>query len=259
MKFKRFFSFGCSWTKWFWPTWADIIAKDLDIGYQNWGCAGSGNQGIQSRFVEANSKFKFNEDDLIIVQWSGWNREDRFINGWKFGGSIFNNPFYDRKFIKRHWSYDNDIIKNSVIIQTTNDAYSKIINYQFSLISPLDREYTDWNDNSHETQHTNSVINSYYSHLPAIDVPKFVNNKFKGRCKDLHPDVIYHLDIVEKLIYPTLFKNSSVKKETKDFFTDYYNNLSDMLSLTDSWETMERKSHATNEKYNLDLRTHCGI
>lgn len=263
--FNRFFSFGCSWTKWFWPTWSDIIAKDLDIQYENWGRAGSGNQGIQSKFVEANNINNFIDTDLVLLQWSGWNREDRFNNGWNFGGNIFNNPYYNIKFIKRYWTYDNDIIKNSVAIQTTNDAYGKIIDYQFSFAFPLDRthipnnEYDDWVVDNYTTNRTNNIINGYYKHLPNIDVPVFTNTRFKERCMDSHPDVMYHLDIVEKLIYPKIFKNNNVKQETKDFFTDYYNDLSNALSPNDSWEMMENKSQAMNAMYNLDLKIHYGI
>lgn len=265
MKFNRFFSFGCSWTKWFWPTWADIIAKDLDIEYQNWGSAGSGNQGIQSRFVEANNKFKFNENDLIIVQWSGWNREDRHLNGWKFGGNVFNNPYYDRKFIKKYWSYDNDLIKNSVIIKTTCDAYTHLISYQYSFDMPLSQvnvnndDYNIWLTKDYTTDKTSSVIESYYKHLPNIEIPKFGNSQFNARCIDSHPDVMAHLEIVEKYIYPKVFQSTLVNDTTRQFFTSYYDDMVNSLSPTDKWKDMEDKANLLNKKYNLNLGEWYGV
>ena len=35
--YNRLFTFGCSYTRYNWPTWADIIADDLQIPFQNWG------------------------------------------------------------------------------------------------------------------------------------------------------------------------------------------------------------------------------
>lgn len=32
----RLFTFGCSFTKFFWPTWADILGQEFDY-YENWG------------------------------------------------------------------------------------------------------------------------------------------------------------------------------------------------------------------------------
>jgi hypothetical protein len=263
--YNRFFSFGCSWTKWFWPTWADIVARDLNIEHQNWGSAGSGNQGIQSRFVEANNQFQFDDTDLVVIQWSGWNREDRFIDGWKFGGNIFNNFYYDKKFIKRYWSFDNDLIKNSVVLQTTNDAYKHIINYQFSFDFPLSKvnadnnEYDDWLNKNYTTNKTSSIIQNYYKHIPKIDITKINNSEFRSNCIDGHPDVLAHLDIVETYIYPNIFNKDSVKKDTRDFFYSYYDDLSSLLSLSDSWNDMEKKSFEVNNKYNLKLGDHVGI
>lgn len=264
--YNRFFAFGCSWTSWFWPTWSDIIAKDLNIEYENWGAPGSGNQGIQARFVEANNTYKFNQSDLVIVQWSGWNREDRFIDyNWKFGGNIFNNQYYDNKFIKRHWSYDNDLIKNSVVIKITNDAYLDKIKYQFAFGFPLvdknveTNEYNNWFNSDYKTHKTPDIIKSYYNHLPTIDDPNFTNNRFNQQCMDTHPDVAAHIEIVEKYIYPNIFNKDCIKTETKDFFMSYSNELSTILSPKDSWDKMQNKATELNKKYNLNLSERRGV
>jgi hypothetical protein len=51
MKFKRAFLFGCSYTEYKWPTWANILKKDLDIPVYNWGLSGLGNVGLHCRMV----------------------------------------------------------------------------------------------------------------------------------------------------------------------------------------------------------------
>ena len=76
-KYNRFFAFGCSYTDYYWPTWANIIARDTGLPSQNWGYSGVGNIYIHHKMVEAKIKQSINDDDLVIVNWSSWHREDR--------------------------------------------------------------------------------------------------------------------------------------------------------------------------------------
>lgn len=84
----RFFAYGCSFTKYYYPTWADIIISDTKEGY-NCGRLGSGNQLIANRIWETNAVKKFNSDDTIIIMWSNFFREDTYKNGWETKGNIF--------------------------------------------------------------------------------------------------------------------------------------------------------------------------
>ena len=79
MEYKRAFCFGCSFTNYEWPTWVDILRKDLDIQVQNWGLQGLGNVGILSKMIQCDIINKFTNEDLVIVLWSSWTREDRYI------------------------------------------------------------------------------------------------------------------------------------------------------------------------------------
>jgi hypothetical protein len=86
---RRLFVFGCSFTSYIWPTWADMLSFEYDH-YENWAIAGLGNRGILERLVECHTKNKFTKDDTIIVQWSSHVRydwyseatEDGKIVGW---------------------------------------------------------------------------------------------------------------------------------------------------------------------------------
>lgn len=72
---KRFFSFGCSFTKdWECPTWADYIGVEFEEFY-NLAMPGSSNNLIMQRFIEADSYYNFNkETDVIIIAISGLGR-----------------------------------------------------------------------------------------------------------------------------------------------------------------------------------------
>lgn len=106
---KRFFAFGCSYTSYSWPTWADLAAIDYDFS-RNWGVSGVGNRAIAERVAEANTRYQFGPDDVVIVQWSSHLRNDWWhmhslperLAGWKTAGSIFNyinQKLYDKKWI----------------------------------------------------------------------------------------------------------------------------------------------------------------
>lgn len=51
----RLFAFGCSFTHYKWPTWADIVARDFKV-YENWGRGGAGNFYPYSALIECHTK-----------------------------------------------------------------------------------------------------------------------------------------------------------------------------------------------------------
>lgn len=71
----RLFVFGCSFTSYIWPTWADMLSFEFDY-YENWGLAGAGNRAIAERVAECHAKNCFTEKDTVIVQWSSHIRSD---------------------------------------------------------------------------------------------------------------------------------------------------------------------------------------
>lgn len=106
---KRFFAFGCSYTSYSWPTWADLASIEYDFS-KNWGLSGIGNKAIAERVAEANTRYQFGPDDIVVVQWSSHLRNDFWHQyslperhvGWKTSGSIFNyinQRLYDKKWI----------------------------------------------------------------------------------------------------------------------------------------------------------------
>ena len=81
-KYDRVFVFGCSFTNWYWPTWGDILIHEFNVRNkigENWAAAGCGNQYIFNSVMECDNIKKFNERDLVIVQYTDTNREDRYV------------------------------------------------------------------------------------------------------------------------------------------------------------------------------------
>lgn len=197
--YDRFFAFGCSHTNYFWSSWADIIATDLKIPYYNYALPGLGNVGIMHEIVAADLEHTFTKNDLIIIMWSHWSREDRYVDtGWKTQGSIFNSSFYDKRFIKKYWSFANDIVKNATAIISVNKMYNEVISHQSHIMNPGMHERID--EAPARTYTEEQLIKKYSKHLP--NCPTLDN--FTSYSFDCHPDVLGHLNFVTEYMYPSV-------------------------------------------------------
>jgi hypothetical protein len=138
-KHRRLFTFGCSFTMYAWPTYADILGDHFEV-YENWAFPGLGNRAIAERVAECHAKNKFTKDDVVIVQWSThirndyhtfvpmqfdtksflhvWFRKNNQI-GWKTQGSIFNPNnrqfVYNDKWVNTFWD------EHSYLMYSLND------------------------------------------------------------------------------------------------------------------------------------------
>ena len=108
----RLFTFGCSFTQYHWPTWADILGKHWSY-YENWGQAGGGNQQIFYSLMECDQRRRLNSNDTVIIALTGVMRFDRYINGkWINAGCVSSDPFLARKQI-----WDNIVDERGFLIR----------------------------------------------------------------------------------------------------------------------------------------------
>lgn len=71
---KRFFAFGCSYTNYTWPTWADFVGVGFDEFY-NYGRGGSSNTYIMNKLIESNDVNPFNsKTDTVYIMLTGIGR-----------------------------------------------------------------------------------------------------------------------------------------------------------------------------------------
>ena len=136
---QRIFTFGCSFTCYSWPTWADIILYD-NKGY-NFGRPGAGYDYILYSILEADRKLKFRPDDIIIVMLTQPIRFDVLLRGdselyWITHGnaissvySNYNNELFcvDGLLFK---AYNNILLINEYL-------QSRKLNYIFGSLSDL--------------------------------------------------------------------------------------------------------------------------
>ena len=226
MTYDRIFTFGCSFTQFFWPTWADIIEYDMKLPTQNWGLCGLGNVGIAHRLLEADATHKFTDRDLIMVLWSTWPREDRLINGeWQPAGNIFNNQgLYNKKFQKTYWDVNNDIIKNVGAIYMAGKSFP--ITYQATILGPSDSE----DDAIYEDEKFYSILSDKMDDIRSLDRFSWNHDKlsFEGAMKNIdnHPDIEAHIKFIEEYVYPKI--NRVLKESTREYYMQMHNKVIDM-------------------------------
>ena len=86
----RLFTFGCSMTRYDWPTWADLAGSKWNY-YENLGKPGAGNHFIFHSVIECDMVNKFTSNDMVAIMWSGPARHDFYSgNRWGHVNNIFN-------------------------------------------------------------------------------------------------------------------------------------------------------------------------
>lgn len=212
LKVKRFFAFGCSFTDYIWPTWADLLAKEMpDAEYYNFGRCGGGNLMIASRISEAHRRYKFNEDDLIIPLWTTFAREDRYLKshgGWWGVGNIFTQGEFPTDYIKKYADMHGYLLRDISIIDLTLTFLNSLDSSVVSLLSvPLTYQQEE-NDNF-----VNNVL-ELYSNVKDMHLPPLVDLEMQGNwdngheyyqdghtgiMQDYHPDPVRYFNYLKKL------------------------------------------------------------
>ncbi len=99
------YTFGCSFTNFCYPTYADYLAPYYKTHY-NLGFPGSGNKAIFHKISYLIHKGIISEGDTVTIQWSALAREDKLLNDgeWVGGGLITNTPIFNENYVNEFFS-----------------------------------------------------------------------------------------------------------------------------------------------------------
>jgi hypothetical protein len=193
-KYKRIFAFGCSFTGYIYPTWADIIYKSMspDVKFYNFAKSGGGNVFIANRITEANRKFNFTDTDLVVVLWSTHARIDYYSSefGWQTPGNIYTQDMLSKETVRELEDTNWFLIRDLSVIDLTTSYLNNLPCGTIKLMSiPYDYELS-----RHQLTIpplTASIINTYSSYLneeyPNISLFEFMNFKWSSSIKYKHP------------------------------------------------------------------------
>jgi len=209
----RLFTFGCSFTNYYWQTWADIIGNQF-VRYENWGKAGAGNYYITSRLYECNSVNKIECDDVVLIMFSSVDRFD-FIDQtseYVTMGSVYGEHHrLGRKFVINEWSEEFGLYNTWFCVKSAKQLLDSI-GCKYVLMKGFDFNMTDGKNSKFEkpknvyTKYSNCIeelgyivkgesLNSFHQtmklHYEFDDLP----NKIEG-----HPTIKVYLEWVKKYL-----------------------------------------------------------
>jgi len=239
---KRLFTFGCSYTSWAWPTWADMLiyeyrSRGLE-GY-NFGRCGAGNQYIFTKIIEADRKYKFTQDDVIIVEWTTMQREDRFANNrWHTPGNIYTQNIYTEDFVNRWADPVHYVIRDCTYISTIKKLYNlKKFNYIDFSMSAF--KYLDSANFNMRFEEVDTVLSFYGEEVETVLPPMMEYLDLHIRTKESreqrlvtywphdkntkgpewHPIPLEHFKYLDTYILPAL--NETLSERTLNFIEEW--------------------------------------
>jgi hypothetical protein len=227
---KRLFTFGCSFTKYHWACWPEIVAEELDIPFYNYGKSGAGNQYIANMITQADIEHNFTADDLIMVCWTNVCREDKWRNGqWSTPGNIYTQNIYSNDYVKQWADPLGYLIRDCATI-TLTQGYLENINCQYHFFSMCDLHYTfDLNEKNYVDENFQDIYQKLCDrYKKVLSMPSFYNllwhndihhHKFRSQKEiygdyfdDGHPNPLDHLNFLRCLFPRYEFKESTITK-----------------------------------------------
>lgn len=226
-KYKRFFAFGCSFTDYYWPTWANIIAQEIPDAYI-YAKSGAGNFYIYQALMEATIYHKINKDDLVMIMFSNVSREDRFTRkrGWITTGNLYHQNEYDQKFLDKYLCDHGYLMRDLNLVHGCKLSLDSIgCDYELMSMVPFDSKKSD-----DQTMYKVNYLLDFYKDTISRVHPSVMDVVFNGnwnsrkprptyKCHwstdlyvDNHPTPEEHLEYLQKT-----FKDIKFKKPTLDF------------------------------------------
>lgn len=148
----RYFAFGCSYTNYCWPTYADYLGTCYDE-YYNLGASGAGNRYIFLKLLNlVNNQdllsHDLGKDDLITIQWSGLPREDKIFpqdNATNFvlSGHLGSQGTYPDEYVQKYFSLIQSAFELSAYI-TSAKALLDSLGVEYKMFFMMEPEESDF-------------------------------------------------------------------------------------------------------------------
>lgn len=152
-KYKRFVAIGCSFTRWLWPSWSDLLAREMpNTQYINCARGGAGTFYIVTMLNLLSRRHNFDSDTLVGIMWSTFCRQDWFNyenprpweqmgkkGGWHSQGNLLINQYNDPFVNFENLEPFHYLIRDAGMIATANQ-YLKTTQFDTLNLSALDLE-----------------------------------------------------------------------------------------------------------------------
>ena len=228
----RLFTFGCSFTKYIWPTWADILGREYDEFY-NYGMSGGGNLFIFDSLVEAIARHNINKHDTVAIMWTNVTRDDRYSenhNGWlKYGNIHTAEGYLTEDFIEKFITVRGCYVRDMPLLFA---AYKLLTNTgcKFYFTSMVDIDSPE----QYSLKKATNITDVFSVYNEAIKIVKpsihktIFNYKWNSRFKkqDPHPHPIDYLEYIEKIL-----PEFNISDDTKTWVKEIDNKLKNNINI----------------------------
>jgi hypothetical protein len=228
--YSRFFAFGCSFTDYWWPTWANIISKEIPNHYI-YAKSGAGNFFIYQALIEATIKHKINKNDLVMIMFSNITREDKFVKnrGWITPGNLYFQEEYDDKFLQQFLCHHGYLMRDLNLVHGCKTILDFIgCDYELMSMVPFHSEHS----NEKLIDDVDYILNFYKDTVSAVKpsvLTTIFNNSWESKpnrptysvswsknlYRDNHPTPSEHLEYLS-FIYPNIKFSEDTLKFVKE-------------------------------------------
>lgn len=221
----RCFSFGCSYTRYYWATWADFIGCNFD-SFTNFGRAGASNTFIMNKVFEVNEIVKFDpRTDYIVVMFTGMSRFSyisKRTKSWTTLGNIRNiskddpDYFAISTFVDNIWNESWAIYQTWIAVKAVKEFLTSK-NLKHKILMGIDNSYYKTNADILDLDPSDiEKIKDIYNMLDVEEsLDEYVSSDrqkiyFKeNNISDDHPTQISHFKYMSKY-FPEFISNKSV-------------------------------------------------
>lgn len=201
----RLFTFGCSFTSYGWPTWADILGREAD-SFENWARPSAGNHHILASLSECLNKNNITANDTIIILYSGITRVDFYQqNSWL--SNIYKNDFRD---------YSREPISCPDGFELINFSYFYLID---KLLSNLNLNYYTF-----RWMHYNTHTRAGKMYKDVVDKIQFLSFPIKSKKIWRWPEFDYQL-LYDRVCGSDWPKYDEIYSYDKNMYSNEINNL----------------------------------
>ena len=231
----RLLASGCSFTDYYWTTWADIIGAEF-AEYRQVGMGGADNATI-ARSIVSNAR----ANDIVVIMWSSYDRWSFYVeeghpmpkdldNHWRHLGSL---ALWDKQFYVNYYHQVERFQTTMDYIQLV-DLHSKLLGYTVYHFSafPFFLAETEKTVDPRVVEIYNryNIKNNYLTTELSLEEFREQNYKLiiQGKdprypgSSDRHPTPLCHWDYAEQIIAPKLDiyltqdRKSSIIKEQQN-------------------------------------------
>lgn len=229
---KRLFAFGCSFTNYHWTTWPEIVAEDLEVDeYYNLAVPAAGNELIFNRLMQVDRVFNLGSDDLVMICWTSFNREDRYVNKrWMVAGNIYSQTIYPPEFVRSYYPDPEDaMLHDFAYIRASRVLLEhRGVACHMMQMSDITERLDDWSDKTIENK--DDLYELFDNEMLHIK-PSFFNvlwgNDISGRSNlDAHPSPMEHFEYLRKVFEhdwkpSTILKVQALEDEFRERFKTF--------------------------------------